>query len=276
MIRPVDNRELPRGRPQQSSEAAKPAATVDEENAPPSRPSVFRGTIASFGAFRLHAAERVLEKDGMPVKIGGRAFDILLMLLEHAPEIVSKRDLIRRAWGALVVDDVSLRVHVAALRRYLGDGEPSGAHITNVPGRGYCFVGEVTWLAGRGVASSVPAAASGLPREPLLMVGRDPVIRELIARLQTQRFVSIVGAGGIGKTTIALALAHRLFAEFQGAVHFLDLAPIDDPRLLPSVLASQLGLLSIADQQLPILLASLVHQRMLLVFDSCEHLIESA
>lgn len=276
MIRPVDNSELPRGRPQQSSEAPKSAATVDEETGSPSRPSALRGTTASFGAFRLHAAERVLEKDGKPVKIGGRAFDILLMLLEHAPDIVSKRDLIRRAWGTLVVDDVGLRVHVAALRRYLGDGEPSGAHITNVPGRGYCFVGEVTWLTGGGIASHAPTTASGLPRAPLLMVGRDPVVAELIARLQTQRFVSIVGAGGIGKTTIALAMAHRLFAEFQGAVHFLDLAPIEDPRLLPSVLASHLGLMSIADQQLPLILASLRDQRMLLVFDSCEHIIESA
>jgi predicted ATPase len=234
-----------------------------------------RGTIASFGAFRLHAPERVLEKCGKPVKIGSRAFDILLTLLEHAPEIVTKRDLVRRAWGTLVVGDVSLRVHVAALRKHLGAGEPSGAHITNVPGRGYCFAGEVTWLEGGGTASNAPAAASGLPREPLLMVGRDHVLAELIARLQTQRFVSIVGAGGIGKTTIALALAHRLLSEFQGAVHFLDLAPIEDPRLVSGVLASQLGLMSIVDQQLPLLLASLRDQRMLLVFDSCEHVIES-
>src|SRR5487761_277900 len=179
MIRPVDNRELPRGRPQQSSEAAKPAATVDEENGSASPPSASRGTIASFGAFRLHAAERVLEKDGKPLKLGGRAFDILLTLLERAPEIVSKRDLIRRAWGTLVVDDVSLRVHVAALRKCLREGEPSGTHITNVPGRGYCFIGEVTWLVGGGFASNAPTAASGLPREPLLMVGRDHVIAEL-------------------------------------------------------------------------------------------------
>ena len=243
---------------------------------PPPRPSASRGTIASFGAFRLHASERVLEKGGKPLKIGGRAFDILLMLLEHAPDIVGKRDLMRRAWGPLVVDDVSLRVHVAALRKRLEDGESRGPYITNVPGRGYCFVGEVTWMAAGGTASNAPTAASGLPHEPLLLVGREQVVGELIARLQTQRFVSIVGAGGIGKTTIALALAHRLLSEFQGAVHFLDLAPIEDPRLLPSVLASQLGLMSISDQQLPALLTSLRHQRMLLVFDSCEHVIESA
>lgn len=271
----VDNPELSPGRWQQSLEAPRPDATVDEKYGAASPPSASRGTIASFGAFRLHAVERVLEKDGKPVKLGGRAFDILLMLLEHAPGIVSKRDLIRRAWGALVVDDVSLRVHVAALRKCLGDGEPSDAPITNVPGRGYCFIGEVTWLVG-GRTSNAPTAVSGLPREPLLMVGRDHVIAELTAQLRTERFVSIIGAGGIGKTTVALALSHRLSSEFQGAVHFLDLASIEDPRLLPSVLASQLGLMSIAGQQLPLILASLRDQRMLLVFDSCEHILESA
>jgi predicted ATPase len=247
-----------------------------ENTGSPSRPSARRGTIATFGPFRLHVAERVLEKDGKPLKIGSRAFDILLMLLEHAPEIVGKRDLIERAWGTLVVDDVSLRVHVAALRKRLGDGEPAARYITNVPGRGYSFIGEVTWTGHGAIASNIPSSAPRLPRAPLLIVGRDQVLSELLARLKTERFISIVGAGGIGKTTIALALAHTLHSEFQGAVHFLDLAPIEDPRLLPSILASQLGLMSIADQQLPLILASLREQRMLLIFDSCEHVIESA
>ena len=98
-------------------------------------------------------------------------------------------------------------------------------------------------------------------------------LRELAARLKKQRFVSIVGAGGIGKTTVALALAHRLLPKFQGAVHFLDLATIEDPRLLASTLATQLGLVS--DQPSPDILTFLREQRLLLVFDSCEHLIEA-
>ena len=110
-------------------------------------PSASRGKIASFGPFRLHTIERVLEKNGNPLKIGSRALDILITLLERAPEVVSKRDLIRRVWGQLVVDEVSLRVHVAALRKRLGDGDSSVSYITNVPGRGYCFAGAVTWAA---------------------------------------------------------------------------------------------------------------------------------
>ena len=248
---------------------------VHENIASASRPSLRRGTIATFGAFRLHVAERVLEKDGKPLKIGSRAFDILLMLLEHAPEIVGKRDLMQRAWGTHAVDDVSLRVHVAALRKRLGNGEPAGCYITNVPGRGYSFIGEVTWTGRGAIASDMPSVAQRLPRAPLLMVGRDQVLAELRTRFETERFISIVGAGGMGKTTVALALAHSLHSRFQGAVHFLDLAPVEDRQLIPSVLASELGLMSIADQQLPLILASLRKRRMLLIFDSCEHVIES-
>jgi predicted ATPase/DNA-binding winged helix-turn-helix (wHTH) protein len=233
------------------------------------------GKIASFGPFRLHTTERLLEKDGTPLKIGSRALDILITLLDHAPELVSKRDLIGRVWGQLVVDEVSLRVHVNTLRKRLGDGGSSASYITNIPGRGYCFAGAVSWAKAEATPRNVSRAAPQLPREPLLMVGRDNVVRELSFQLKKQRFVSIVGAGGIGKTTIALTLAHRMLAEFEGAVHFLDLGAIEDARLLASLLASQLGLVAVSDQPLPVILTHLREQRLMLVFDSCEHLIEA-
>jgi predicted ATPase len=225
--------------------------------------------IASFGPYRLHASERILEKEGKRLRIGSRALDILLTLLEHAPEIVSTRDLIQRVWGDLVVDRGSLHVHVAALRKYLRDGEPRWGYITNVSGRGYCFAGAVTWTA------AGKSACNTLPRKPLLIIGRDDVVHELAAQLKKHRFVSIVGAGGIGKTTVALGLAHRLFAEFQDGVHFLDFAGLKDPRLLVRMLASQLDLVTISEEPLPVVLAHLGDQRILLVFDNCEHVIDA-
>ena len=264
-----------RGIPSASAVGGSPRIQ-EEDDTPAVGPSALRGKIASFGPFRLHATERVLEKNGTALKIGSRALDILIALLEHAPEVVSKRDLIRRVWGQLVVDEVSLRFHVAALRKRLGDGNSSVSYITNIPGRGYCFTEEVTWAAQTEPTSrKALTAAPQLPREPLLMVGRDPVVRELTAQLKKQRFVSIVGAGGIGKTTIALTLAHRMLSDFEGAVHFLDLGAVEDPRLLASLLASQLGLAAVSDQPLPVILTHLREQRLLLVFDSCEHLIEA-
>lgn len=227
------------------------------------------GKIASFGPYRLYVSQRVLKNAGNRVKIGSRAFDILRTLLEHAPEIVSKRDLIERVWGNLVVDEGSLHVHITALRKRLRDDEPPGGHITNVPGRGYCFAGRVTWTA------ADEPARNTLPHKPLFVVGRDDLVHELTARLHEYRFVSIVGAGGIGKTTVALDLAHRLLAEFPGGVHFLDLAPLEDPRLLVRMLASQLGLATISEEPLPVILTHLSERRVLLVFDSCERLVRA-
>ena len=257
--------------------AVQPRSRVeqDEAHSSPISASSPRGGVASFGPFRLHVTERLLEKNGVPVKIGSRALDILVTLLEQAPEVVSKHDLNRRAWGRLIVDEGSIRAQIARLRKRLDDGDSAVSYIANIPGRGYCFTGAVAWSVSEATARKAPMAASHLPRGPLLMVGRDDAVRELTARLKKQRFVSIVGPGGIGKTTVALALAHRMLGEFQGAIHFLDLGALEDPRLLASMLASQLGVGAVSEQPLPAILTFLREQRMLLVFDSCEHVIRA-
>src|ERR1700688_4467685 len=121
---PVEGVKVKSGIPDVSAVGGLPRTEGEDDNPAVGR-SRLRGKIASFGPFRLHANERLLEKNGTPLKIGSRALDILITLLEHAPEVVSKRDLIRRVWGQLVVDEVSLRVHVAALRKRLGDGDSS-------------------------------------------------------------------------------------------------------------------------------------------------------
>src|SRR4029077_4333122 len=93
----------------------------------------------SFGPFRLYPAQRLLKKGEDPVKLGARAFDILLALVERAGEVVAHKELIAKVWPNVVVEEISLRVHVASLRKAL-DGGRSGEHyITNVTGRGYCF-----------------------------------------------------------------------------------------------------------------------------------------
>ena len=161
------------------------AHLINEDDIPPAiGPSALRGKIASFGPFRLHVTERQLESDGNSLKIGSRALDILTMLLEHAPDVVSKRDLMRRVWGKLVVDEVSLRFHIAALRKRLGDGQFSVRYITNIPGRGYCFAGAVSWTEAQAPPRKASTTVSQLPREPLLVVGRDTAVRELIALLK--------------------------------------------------------------------------------------------
>ena len=234
--------------------------------------------IAVFGPFRVRATERVLEKDGLAVKIGSRAFDILVMLLQAAPAVVTGDMLMSRVWGSLVVDEGSLRFQIAALRKMLGWAPSGGPYITNVPGRGYCITVPVTWTSSAPNSRTEARASlptTRLPLRPRRLFGRDREVRTLVKLLQDRRFLTIVGAGGIGKTTLALTIAHEVLSEFAGAVHFLDLAAIQDPRLVGGTLAAQLGLTVVSDNALPALLSYFRERHILLVLDNCEHLIEA-
>jgi predicted ATPase/DNA-binding winged helix-turn-helix (wHTH) protein len=236
-----------------------------------------RDTI-SFGPFRLSSTERLLEKAGVAVALGGRALDILIALAERAGETVSKKELIARVWPDVTVDEGSLRFHVAALRKALGDGASGARYVTNVPGRGYCFVAPVTRAnpsAPAAQESAVPDQAHRLPARLARMVGRDDTLRAISAQLVAHRFVTIVGPGGIGKTTVAVSVAHALLTEFDGDVRFVDLGPLGDSRLVASTLASSLGVPVNSDNAVPGVIDFLRGKRMLLVLDCCEHVIEA-
>src|SRR5258708_3475890 len=96
--------------------------------------------VVAFGPLRLSSSERLIERSGEPLELGGRAMDILIALVERAGDVVSQRELIDRVWPNVTVDDSNLRSHVVALRRTLGDGQDGARYVINVPGRGYCFV----------------------------------------------------------------------------------------------------------------------------------------
>ena len=234
-------------------------------------------TVVSFGKFRLYPAERLLERDGIPVRIGGRALDILILLAERAGEVVSKKDLVARVWFDVTVDEGSLRFHVTALRKALGDGKSAARYVTNVPGRGYCLVVPASRSIERR-ASGEKAPVLGqpwtLPARLARMVGRDDTVQEITEALSADRFVTIVGPGGIGKTTVAIAAAHALSPAFDGQVSFVDLGPLSEPRLVPAAVTSTLGLMIGSDDAIASLVASLQDTRLLLILDSCEHVIE--
>jgi len=145
--------------------------------------------------------------------------------------VVGKKELLAQVWPEVIVGEDSLRFHVAALRKALGDGKNGARYIETLAGRGYCFVAPVEWP----VASPRFAA---LPAHPAEMVGRDDAVREVANQLRTSRFVTVVGAGGVGKTTVAVAVAHRLMEDFSGAVAFVDFGVLDDPGLVATATAS--------------------------------------
>ena len=235
--------------------------------------------IISFGPFRLYPSERVLKKGDHSVKLGNRAFDILHVLLQHPGEVVGNKELVAKVWPDVFVEEVSLRVHIAALRKALDTGESGARYLTNVPGRGYCFVAPTSRER---VAPIVPAANTSfdalyqLPPRLTRMVGREETVREICQKLIAERFVSIVGPGGMGKTTVALAVAHASLMEFRGAVCFVELSPLSDPQLLASTVASAFGLPVQSQDPIPGLVAHLRGKRVLLILDSSEHLISQA
>jgi predicted ATPase/DNA-binding winged helix-turn-helix (wHTH) protein len=235
--------------------------------------------MISFGPFRLFASERRLIKDEVPVEVGSRALDILIALVERVGEVVAKKELVARVWPDVVVDETSLRTHVARLRKALGDGRAGARYIANVAGRGYCFVAPITRAPTPKPASAADLLAAErplrLPERLARMIGRDEAVAGLCAQLLNQRFVSIVGPGGMGKTTVAVSVAHALVREFSGAVAFVDLVSIEDPRLVAGAVASTLGLMVRTSDPIPSLIGFLEQKRILLVLDNCEHVIES-
>ena len=233
----------------------------------------------SFGPFSLLVAGRLLKRADEPIPLGGRALDVLITLTERAGEVVSYRELISIAWPNVTVDEANLRVQIATLRKALGDGEGGARYISNVAGRGYCFVAPVTRPIGRPIAAEGNADGERprkLPPRLARMVGRDEVVRAVSEQLIMGRFVSIVGPGGIDKTTVAVSVAHALLNGFSGAVSFVDLGALTNPQLVPTAVASALGSMVQASDPFGSLVAFLGDKKILLILDNCEHVIESA
>lgn len=232
----------------------------------------------TFGPFRLCPAERVLFEDGKALRLGSRALEILLALVERAGEVVSKDELVKRVWPDTFVEEANLRVHIGALRKVLGEGREGARYIENIPGRGYCLVAPVRLVQEHraGTPPATDAGMSNLPAPRTRLIGRSEVVRILAERIPKHRLVTIVGPGGIGKTTVALAVAEGVNTAYQDGTRFLDLAAISDAKHLDGALAMVLGVSILSGSALPALVAHLRDKNMLLVLDNCEHLIEAA
>jgi predicted ATPase/DNA-binding winged helix-turn-helix (wHTH) protein len=234
--------------------------------------------VIAFGPFRLFPAERRLERDGSPVRLGGRALDLLIALVDHAGEVVSNRALLANVWPDVSVEESSLRFHIKNLRKALGDTQAGTRYVTNVPGRGYCFAAQVDRMerADNARPGGIPAdARSNLPARATLIVGRSDSMEVISRELSGRRIVTITGPAGIGKTSLAIATAAMLSSSFGDAVLFVDLAPIEDPSLVISVLASTLGLVLRADEPVAAIVNFLRDERVLIVLDNCEQVIEA-
>ena len=227
--------------------------------------------VLAFGTFRLLPVQRVLLEGDQPIRLGSRAFEILFALIERSGDVVGKEELIARVWPNTVVEEATLRVHIAALRKVLGS-DSSGRYVENVSGRGYRFVAPVTRLGDTKptpVVRTEPAERrSELPAPCSRVIGRADVVRDLAERLPQRRFVTVVGPGGIGKTTVAVATAERLAPSYEQGACFVDLLTVMDHARVPATLAAALGLVVPSDDPMPEILAFLAQKHVMIVLDT--------
>jgi predicted ATPase/DNA-binding winged helix-turn-helix (wHTH) protein len=238
--------------------------------------------VPLFGRFDLQPERRRLLRDGEPVPIGARALDVLLALAERRDRIVTKGELLDLAWPDLVVEENNLQVQISALRRLIG---PQA--ITTIPGRGYRFTAALdsdaapvvtaataTVTTAHGAAGR-PSPPTNLPADLPALYGRAAELTELRSLVEAHRLVTVVGAGGIGKTSLALALAGSLRDAFDDGVWLVALAPITDPSLVSTTIAAALGIPLPLAATSPALAKLVGDRRALIVLDNCEHLLDA-
>src|SRR5260370_10735385 len=166
----------------------------------------------AFGPFRLFAMQHLLLEAEEPVRLGHRALEILITLVERCGEVVSNEELIARVWPNTFVEDGNLKVHVSSLRKALGDGVAGNSDIIHIPRRGYQFVASVTRSENPSSIGRAPSIGHSpqLPAPVTRMIGRAATVDAISAQLPQSRFLTIAGPGGSGKTSVALAGVQEL------------------------------------------------------------------
>src|SRR5271166_1972113 len=241
-------------------------------------------TAIDFGRLRVLPHRRELLTDSQPVELGGRAFDVLMALIEARGAVVSKETLMARVWTGQIVDENNLPAQITALRRAFGADRDL---IRTVPRRGYQFTGEVRTVSSshdalQDATITVPAAApvgapTNLPETVSELIGRGVELGEMLGLATSHRLVTLVGAGGIGKTRLGIEIARHLLPRFADGAWIAELAPLSDPELVPVAVATALSIdLSAGAVSAQHVASVLASKQLLLVFDNCEHMLDAA
>ncbi len=226
-----------------------------------------------FHQYRLLPGQRQMLDGERPVKLGSRAFDMLLALVERRDRVVHKHELMDLVWPRLVVEENNLQVQVLALRKLLGHGA-----IATIPGRGYRFTLPVdaqdeTPPGAPESAAAGHASVGNLRKQAPELLGRESELRELQGLINGNAVVTVTGAGGIGKTRLAQGAAAGR-AQHQ-AVWWVELAPLADPSLVPQAVARALSIaLAPGDDATQMVVQALQGKAALLVLDNAEHLLD--
>jgi len=243
-----------------------------------------RPIAIEFGRFRIFPHRRELLVEDRPLELGGRAFDVLMALIEASGAVVSKDALMNRVWPDRIVEENALHAQIAALRRAFAADRDL---IRTIAGRGYQFTGTIRAVS---AAPSAPAFAetaqppstpsrppTNLPEPVSELIGRDVVLHDILDLSASHRLVTLVGAGGIGKTRLGFEAARHLLPRFADGVWAIELATLSDPELVPVAVATALGLELASGTASPLSVANALRsKKLLLVLDNCEHVVDAA
>ena len=225
-----------------------------------------------FGRFTVISHRRELLADGRPIELGGRAFDTLMVLIDARGTVLGKDELMNRVWPDRVVEENNLQAQISALRKVFGADRDL---IRTVAGRGYQFTGEIR----KGVTSgaAVPARLTNLPTPQSELIGREAPLRDVTNLVVAHRLVTLTGAGGVGKTRLALEATRQLLPRFLDGAWLAELGSLADADLVPVAVAAALGLSfgagPVTTDRVAVALRA---KHLLLVIDNCEHVIEVA
>ncbi len=234
------------------------------------------------GSWEIDSGRRELRVRGAPAAIGSRAFEIIERLAEAAGQLVTKDALMAHVWPGITVGENTLQVHIAAIRKALG---PDRAMLKTTSGRGYRLLGD--WQVREAASAKAhedrervlasDGASHNLPARNTNLIGRDQAIRLLRDRLTAYRVVTLVGCGGIGKTSLATEAARSALDDFAEGAWLVDLAPFQDPKLVAPAVAGALGLKLSSETISPQAVTRAIgNSERLLVLDNCEHVVDAA
>src|SRR5712692_5404512 len=232
--------------------------------------------MREFSPFRLDTVNQCLWRGDSVAEerilLAPKAFTVLRYLAEHPGRLVTHDELFEALWPKTYVQPEVLKSHIATIRAVLGDDARKPIFIETLSRRGYRFIAPVTEGA-----SARPSRMTNLPEAVSELIGREAELRAVTALATEHRLVSLVGAGGIGKTRLGLEVARHLLPRFPDGVFFAELGPLSSPELVPATVATALGLtLGSGTVSHNSIAAAVGTKQLLLVIDNCEHLIDAA
>ena len=225
--------------------------------------------MVQIGKLRVNLERREVSQDGAPLRMGSRAFDLLVVLIKANGALVSKEDLVSRVWPDTIVEENNLQVQITVLRKALGADRDL---IRTVPGRGYQLVASRTDLPGQRSVMQRDAVRD-LPAQ-VDLIGRESAVDEIMAMLAQTPVVTLVGAGGIGKTSLAIRVAREFGHRFAGGVRYIELAPLLEPDTVLVGVAEACGIPCASGAiSAPYIASALAHSPCLVVLDNAEHVV---